>query len=150
MLISNTDKIQYIQNVFSDEFWDERYPRYGMSGLRAVGVRYVVQNSMHTHKRNRDAITDQEEEWMPGVVEGGIVYKDKMLDYSSDKVIATKEKTLGENARRHSRGVGREGRQEVEHGDESLGGEEFSQEEEVIKEVLRRLNCCPRERRNRT
>jgi hypothetical protein len=72
-----------------------------MSSFKAVGVRYLVQNSMPAQKRNHDEMTGlelQADEWMPDVIGPGIVYKDKVLDLSGESVIATKGKTAEEIA----------------------------------------------------
>jgi hypothetical protein len=72
-----------------------------MSSFKAVGVRYLVQNSMPAQKRNHDAMTGlglQADEWMPDVVKPGIVYEDKVVDFSEEKVVATKAKTAEERA----------------------------------------------------
>jgi len=93
----NAYKIQYIRDFFSNEFWEQRYLRYGsMSDFKAVGLRYPVGDAIAARNGKRVATTGREleaEQWMPEVQRKSIVYEDRVLDLDGEKVIATKTKT---------------------------------------------------------
>lgn len=88
--------MQYIRNFFSDEFWNQRYLRFGSqacSGFAAVGVRLVRKHSSTVQKIKHDMVTGREleaDEWMPDVVSKGIVYHDRVTGLSGESEIARK------------------------------------------------------------
>ena len=63
-----------------------------MSNFKAVGVRRIVQDDTTAQQRRHDTL--ESVKWMSDVVEEGIVYEDRLVDLSGEKVIATKAKTL--------------------------------------------------------
>lgn len=86
--------MQYIRDFFNDEFWNQRYLRFGgqaFSGFAAVGVRLLFEDDLTASKIQRDITIGREleaDEWMPGIIEQGIVYRDKVLDLSGEREIA--------------------------------------------------------------
>lgn len=70
-----------------------------MSSFKAVGYRYVMPQSKTGQKRKRDTAIGREleaVEWMPDVIEHGLVYEDKIVNLAGDRVIAKKVKTAAE------------------------------------------------------
>jgi hypothetical protein len=86
--------MQYMRDFFTDEFWNQRYLRFGsqaISGFAAVGVRLVWEDDPTAEKMKHDVATGLEleaDEWMPGVIDVGIVYRDKVLDPSGEREMA--------------------------------------------------------------
>ncbi|CAD0106129.1 unnamed protein product [Aureobasidium uvarum] len=92
--------IQYIRQFFSDDFWNSRYLRFGsgaFSDFAAVGIRYTDSDNTPMPKRIKTiGLEFEADEWMPDVKDPGIVYRDKVIDFSSGKEIAKKVKTAEE------------------------------------------------------
>ncbi|KAH0357185.1 hypothetical protein KCU81_g167, partial [Aureobasidium melanogenum] len=87
-------KMEYIRDFFNDEFWNQRYLRFGgqaFSGFAAVGVRLLFEDDSSASKIKRNMAIGLEleaDEWMPGVIDQGIVYRDRVLNLSGGTEIA--------------------------------------------------------------
>lgn len=70
-----------------------RFGGQAFSGFAAVGLRLVWEDDPSAEKIKHNAQIGLEleaDEWMPGVIDVGIVYRDRVLDLSGQREIARK------------------------------------------------------------